>query len=186
MNYWLLLIPLLAAITGWLIVVYLVKSMFRAIPALQPRLARQLGEFASNEFTSAYFGTMFEDPRNFQNLKPLVETHVDDFLRKKLPIEMPMIGMFIGDKTIDTLKTIFIREVESLFPEVMSKFAGNLSESTLIGDVVTTRFASIPPEKITGQLREGLQKEVNRVCLAGLIIGLISGLVQLAILLLVL
>jgi hypothetical protein len=39
---------------------------------------------------------------------------------------MPMIGMFIGEKTINELKAVFITELESLFPVIMKSYLGNL------------------------------------------------------------
>src|SRR5690349_13873412 len=101
MNYWLLIIPLLTAFTGWISVVFIGKMLVRSIPRMQPQLSKTLAELAASEIVSFPLGSVLENPRNFENIKPLVETHVDDFLRKKLPVEMPMIGMFIGDKTID-------------------------------------------------------------------------------------
>jgi len=59
---------------------------------------------------------------------PLVETHVDDFLRIKLPEAMPMISMFVGEKTILQMKTVFINELQLLFPQIMEKYASQLKK----------------------------------------------------------
>jgi hypothetical protein len=50
------------------------------------------------------------------------------FLRIKLKDEMPMLSMFIGDKTITSLKKFFMQEIEILFPQVMKQFAANLEK----------------------------------------------------------
>lgn len=52
-------------------------------------------------------------------LMPLIDTRLDDFFRNRLAEKLPMISMFIGDKTIEQLKAVFIAELESLFPEIL-------------------------------------------------------------------
>ena len=131
MNYWLLLIPLLTAATGWLTLQITLLSLFRPfkprkilgfslqgiLPAKQHQIALKAGQIAAAEFSSfAAIEQKISDPRNMNKIKPLIETHIDDFLRIKLKDQMPMISMFIGDKTINTLKTVFMNEIEELFP----------------------------------------------------------------------
>jgi uncharacterized membrane protein YheB (UPF0754 family) len=186
MNYWLLAIPILTALSGWITVFVLSKLFVRSIPGVQRQLSKAVGIFAAHEFANFPLTSIVEDPRNFDKIKPLVEAHVEEFLRKKLPAEMPMIGMFIGDKTIDTLKTIFIREVESLFPQVMSQFAGNLAEKTNVAELVATRVAAVDPARIQTALSAALQKQLTRASIIGLLIGLLIGLVQLGILMAIL
>ena len=130
MNYWLLLIPLLTAFTGWAVIRLLLKMLFRPLhpkklfgytwqgilPGQKFSIADKIGKYVATEFSS--FDAIEQkigDPKNFEKVKPLIETHIDDFLRNKLKEQMPMISMFIGDKTINTLKTVFIKQVFDLF-----------------------------------------------------------------------
>jgi hypothetical protein len=53
---------------------------------------------------------------------------LDLFFREKLTAKMPMISMFIGDKTIEELKAVFMEELELLFPELMNSYSGNLNQ----------------------------------------------------------
>ncbi|MEI6185207.1 MAG: hypothetical protein WCP65_06725, partial [Bacteroidota bacterium] len=39
-----------------------------------------------------------------EKIRPMMEEEVEKFLREKLPAQMPMISMFIGDRTINQLK----------------------------------------------------------------------------------
>lgn len=66
------------------------------------------------------------DPDNIKKMMPMIEEHIDHFLKVKLAKEMPMIGMFIGDKTITQLKTVFMAELEELFPVVMKNYMKSL------------------------------------------------------------
>lgn len=65
-------------------------------------------------------------PENYQKLVPQVELHIDHFLRVRLKEDMPVVGMMIGDRTINQMKGIFHKELEQLFPEVMEGFLKNL------------------------------------------------------------
>ena len=59
-----------------------------------------------------------------------------------------MISMFIGDKTINTLKTVFMKEIEDLFPQVMQQFAGELKNDLNIEQMVVSKINNISPEKM--------------------------------------
>jgi uncharacterized membrane protein YheB (UPF0754 family) len=196
MNYWLIAVPFLTAFTGWLVIRIVVKMLFRPLtprkligfswqgvfPSQKHLIAKKAGEFAAAELTNA--GALEEkisDPSHFENVKPLIETHIDDFLRNKLKEQMPMIGMFIGDKTIGTLKTIFIHEIETLFPQVMQKVAGNLKAGMNIEMLVASRIAAIPPEKIETMLYTYMAKEIHKASVLGGLVGLVVGLLQLLI-----
>jgi hypothetical protein len=64
----------------------------------------------------------------FEALKPVIHEKLDLFFREKLTAKMPMISMFIGDKTIEELKAVFMEELELLFPELMNSYSGNLNQ----------------------------------------------------------
>ncbi len=196
MNYWLILIPLLSALTGWIAIKIVLKHIFRPvnpyklagftiqgiIPKQKPAIAAKLGQLAAAEFSSYRgFEQKISDPANMEKIKPLIETHIDDFLRNKLKIQMPMIGMFIGDKTIDTLKVVFMQEIELLFPQVMQEFAGNLKTELDIEQLVVSKLGNISPEKMESIFHMNLGGEFRMATGLGALIGLLIGLVQLAI-----
>ena len=193
MNYWLLLIPILTALTGWIVIRLIVRLLFRPytpqaimgfkwqgiLPAHQQQIADTIGKFAALEFSSFSLEDKISDPQNFENVKPLIEAHMDDFLRNKLNQQMPMIGMFIGDKTIGTLKTIFIQEIETLFPQVMQQFAGNLQGKLNLEQLISSRIAGISSIQIENLLYKNMAKEIRLASLLGAVIGLLIGIIQL-------
>src|SRR5687768_1950409 len=199
MNYWLVLIPLLSALLGWITIRLAIKLLFRPyspkkilgfslqgiLPAQKMEIARQAGNYVAKQFSLAGIEQKINDPKNFEAVKPLIETHIDDFLRNKLKEQMPMISMFIGDKTINTLKTIFIQEIETLFPQVMQQFAGNLKTEFNIEQMVSSKIAGISPERIENLFYSNMGKEIRVVSLFGAALGLIIGLLQLLIILLI-
>jgi len=199
MNYWFLLIPLLTAFTGWLTLRIALLFLFRPLkprkilgftlqgilPGKQRQIAIEAGQIAAAEFsTFADLEQKISDPKNMEKIKPLIETHIDDFLRIKLKEQMPMISMFIGDKTINTLKTVFMEEIENLFPQVMQQFAGGLKPDLDIERMVTLKVSNISPEKLESLMHQSLAKEFHFASVACAAIGLVIGLLQLAIILL--
>ena len=71
---------------------------------------------------------------------PLADTHVDDFLRNKLPKAMPVMSMLVGDKTIAQLKAVFMDELRTLLPEFAERCAEKLA-GRLIYKAVGLGFA---------------------------------------------
>jgi len=112
---------------------------------------------------------------------PMIEEHIDDFLRNKLKAQMPMIGIPIGEKTIQSLKTVFLQELQALFPQVMKQFAGNIQSEIDPAKMVSEKIASFSSEK----LERLLAPQLRRISSVGAIIGFIIGLVQLFLTLLI-
>lgn len=97
---------------------------------------------------------------------------------------MPMIAMFIGDKTIAQLKTIFIQEIELLFPQVIGRFAGTLEEQMNIKELVAQKMLAIPAEKAEAAFYAQFGPSLKKATLAGMMTGFFIGLIQLFIALL--
>ena len=123
MNYWLILIPLIYAFIGWFTNWIAIKMLFHPrepkkilgvtfhgiFPKRQKTLATNLGKLISDEFLSFNeIEQKISNPENLKQILPMVDAHIDNFLRRKLPDEMPVISMFIGDKTIAQLKEVFL------------------------------------------------------------------------------
>lgn len=188
-----ILIPLISALTGWLANWLLIKMLFHPIrpvkifgltiqgilPRRQPEMARQLGRLVSKELFS--FGDIKEritHPDNIQKLLPQVETHIDEFLRTRLKEAFPVISMFVGDKTISQLKAVFMAELESLFPVVMTNYVNNLEKDLDLEQLVTEKLASYSTEKMESGLYRVMSKELRWTGVAGAVTGLLLGLLQ--------
>src|SRR5215467_996354 len=132
--FWLFLIPLACALTGCLIVQFLLIILFHPykprkvlgiriqgiLPSQQPAMAKKTAQSAAAEFLSSkLIQEKVTDPAQVQKIMPVIEEHVDHFLRNKLKKEMPMVGMLIGEKTIGSLKKVFLAELENMFPAVI-------------------------------------------------------------------
>ena len=65
---------------------------------------------------------------SFEALRPVINDKLDDFFKHKLSAKLPMISMFIGDKTIEELKEVFMEELALLFPLLISEFSAHLNK----------------------------------------------------------
>ena len=185
---------LLSACTGWLVIWVFIKCLFRPlhrvniggikiqgiIPARQQMLATKIGELVSKELIS--FSAVQEkitDPENFNALKPEIEKHIDSFLRERLKSTFPMLGMLIGDKTINQLKSAFMLELESLFPVLLKNYITRLQNDLQIEKTVTEKIAAISMEKTEKMFYQAAKKQLIYIQLGGAAIGLAMGLLHL-------
>lgn len=200
MNWWLFVIlPIISAFIGWVSNWLLIKGLFHPqkpvrlpgftiqgiYPKRQKQLAAQLSTLVSKELLSfTDLEAKITSPDNFNKIKPTVEEHVDDFLRNKLKEAFPMIGMLIGDRTINTLKEIFMNELETLFPVIMKAYMQNLQKDLDLDKLITDKIMAFTPASLEAALYQNMGKELAQARLAGLLIGLFIGLIQVGIIIL--
>ncbi len=194
MNYWLLiLIPLISAFIGWITNWVAIKMLFHPrepkkilgitfqgiFPKRQKQFAEKLGKLVSAEFLSFDdIEQKISNPENLKMIMPMVENHIDDFLRNRLSNEMPVISMFIGNKTIEKLKEAFMKEIELLFPQVMKQYAAKLKDELDLEHIVIKKVAAFSSDKLEEVLYQIMSKEFRFVEIIGAVIGFIIGLVQ--------
>jgi len=196
MSPWLISIPVISGLIGWITNWVAIKMLFHPrnpvrflgmtiqgiFPKRQQQFAVKLGKLVSEELLS------FKDieqkivsPENLEKLMPVVETHVDDFLRKKLADVFPVISMFIGEKTISQLKGHFMDELEALFPVLMKRYMGHLQSELDLEKIVTEKVAGFSSDKLEEILMSIMSKEFRFVEILGGVLGFIIGLLQVAI-----
>ena len=199
MNYWLILIPLISGFIGWVTNWVAIKMLFHPrnpvyilgikvqgiFPKRQDQFAEKLGKLVSRELLSFdEIEAKITNPDNLKKVLPQVETHIDHFLRVKLSDSMPMISMFIGDKTIEKLKTVFMEELEILFPKIMKDYSGTLKQQLDLEAIVTDKVKAFSSDKLEEILYQVMASEFRFVEIIGAVLGFLIGLFQVAITLL--
>ena len=89
-----------------------------------------------------------------------------------------MIAMFIGDKTIGQLKTVFMKELEELFPVIMKNYVANLRQDLDLERIVVEKIAGFSADRLEVMLNEFLTKEFRFVEIIGAVLGFLIGLLQ--------
>lgn len=193
MNWWLFLIPFIGAVAGWLMVSMLLKLLFHPvatrniaglrfrglIPARQPAIAAAAGRLSASLLSMKEMEETITSPENVRKIMPEAEEHIDHFLRVKLVKSMPVVGMFVGDKTINNLKSLFVAELEQLFPEIMKNYMERLQGDVDIEAMVTRKLAAIPIASIEHAFHDMMRKELRLIKALGALLGLVIGVIQL-------
>ena len=193
LSWWLYTIPLISAFIHWLTIWMALKLLFHprhpkkflgftlhgVFPKRQQQIAESLGRIVGQELLS--FGDIEEAitrPEAVQRILPMAEEHVDNFLRVKLKESMPMIAMFVGDKTIAQLKTVFMTELRELFPVIMKNYVANLRNDLDLERIVVEKIAGFSADRLESLLNEFLTKEFRFVEIIGAILGFLIGVLQ--------
>jgi uncharacterized membrane protein YheB (UPF0754 family) len=109
---------------------------------------------------------------------PLLESKIDVFLRHKLSESFPMISMFIGDKTIDKLKSLFIEELKTTLPEMIDNYILQLKDELNLERIVTEKVKAFSGEKLEELIYNVMSKELRFVEILGGVLGFLIGLLQ--------
>lgn len=153
----------------------------RILPRQQPELAALAGKAAASFVDFDALEQQIAGPEAIRKIMPQVEGHIDHFLRNKLGQAFPMISMFIGEKTINQLKEIFMKELEEIFPQLMKTYVQNLRSDLDIQKMVSQQIAAIPASRMETAIRQQLGRELRSFELTGAGTGLLIGLLQLVI-----
>lgn len=193
MNWLFILIPLISGFIGWFTNWIAIKMLFHPkepikiigitfhgiFPKRQKQFAEKLGKLVSQELLS------FEDiekkitsAENVQKLLPPVEKHIDHFLRNRLSDVFPMLSMFIGEKTINQLKEVFMKELETVFPETMKSYMTNLKQDLDMEKLVYEKVAAFSTDKLESILYQIMAREFRFVEIIGAVLGVVIGLIQ--------
>lgn len=193
MAYSWVLIPLISAFIGWFTNWIAIKMLFHPreprkilgitfqgiFPKRQKQFAEKLGRLVSEELLSFHdIEQKITEPGNVARIMPYVDTHIDRFLRVKLADKMPVISMFIGEKTIAELKSVFMTELQELFPVIMTNYMNHLQEDLDLEKIVTDKVSSFSSDKLEVILNGIMSKEFRFVEIIGAVLGLLIGLLQ--------
>lgn len=194
MGGWIWIMPWVSAFAGWLLGKLFLFCLFRPyqpikilglriqgfIPRRQERLAGRIGMLASQQTNILKEGlSSIDHAAGREALLPFLESHIDDFLRHRLPKAMPVISMFVGDKTINSLKEIFMKEMEELFPQVMERYLEDLQHRFNIGEMVRQRIAAIPPARLESHAYQVMGAGFRSISLLTAAAGFLTGLLYL-------
>lgn len=188
-----IMIPVISAFIGWIPIWIAIKMLFHPkkpvqvlgftiqgiFPRRQPQFAQKVGALVSNELVSfPEIEATITNEENVKKIMPLAEIHIDDFLRNKLKDAFPMIGMLIGEKTIGTLKTIFMNELETIFPIIIKEYVQNLQKDLDLEKMVAEKIAALSADKLEASLYQALSKELRSIQMFGVVLGFLIGLIQ--------
>lgn len=188
-----IIIPLISAFIGYFTNWIAVKMLFHPrnpiqflgftiqgiFPKRQAQFAEKLGKMVSNELLSfEEIEQKLTSPSNLERLKPHIEKQVDHFLRERLPEIFPVISMFIGEKTLSSLKETFLSELGDMFPSLMQQYAGSLKQELDLEKIVVDKVSNFSSDKLEDLLYQIMSKEFRFVEILGGVLGFLIGIIQ--------
>lgn len=190
-----ILIPLISAFVGWLTNYIAVKMLFRpkdkvkilffsiqgVFPKNQEAVAKRIGNMVANElFSSKDIRERMQHPDNLNIIRKTVEAKIDEYLNITFPKNYPFTSIFLGKNRKTKIKDDLIMEVEKVAPEVIEKYILDIEKELDIEEIIRKKVAHLPPEKLEEMLNSILQKEFKFIEYIGGLIGLVIGILQLA------
>ena len=196
MSPWIYTIPFISAVIHWVTIWMALKMLFHpklpkkflgmtfhgVFPKKQVQIAENLGKIVGQELLS------FEDIEekitgtgNLEKIYPEIEANIDDFLKTRLKEAMPVIGMFIGDKTVNQLKEVFMAELKNMLPGLLKNYVNNLKSELDLEKIVVEKIKGFSSDKLEDMLNQILTKEFRFVEVIGAVLGFLIGVVQILI-----
>lgn len=169
---------ILSGALGWAAARWFSQTAIRTLVRKKEAIAHQLGYLAAQHLPLHILQEKLSEAQLLDSAMPTIEKHIDIFLDVKLKEEIPMIGMFIGNKTTDKLKAVFIKQLQNLFPEIMQQFSGQLFSSLDVQELVRRKISALPDADFKAMLRQPLQQPFTLLqwggCLTGVLIGMLN------------
>lgn len=196
MNYWLWSIPIISAFIGWVTNWIAIKMLFHPrnpikiigltiqgiFPKRQQQFAEKLGQLVGQELLSFKdIEQQITDPEQLQKIYPIIEPQIDEFLRTKLKKKIPMISMFIGDKTINAMKEVLMEELELMLPNMLSGYLHTIKDNMDIEKQVVQKVSQFSMNKLETILYQLMSKEFRFVEIIGAVLGFLIGIIQVGI-----
>lgn len=193
MNGWMILVPILSTIAGWLIsrtstgmLFYPVKpkkilgiTFLGLLPKYKTEIVKQAVEHLSTQlFSQKEIHEKFLGEERVEALLPQIEIHIDDFLRHRLGKKMPMIGMFIGENTIRQLKEVFMEELKEIFPGVMAAYINDTTQQKNFGEAIAKKIDSVHILELAKVLPASATQGLRQIGYIGALTGFMFGVIQ--------
>ena len=127
-----LVVSLLTACFTWCIAWAYIKILF--VPKTPKRLFGIQWENALTQMIKNLpIDRLIEENKTsaFRTLLPFIDQELDSFFKERLVQKMPIISMFIGEKTITQLKEVFMEELSQLFPDLIGQLSQSIQEQFL-------------------------------------------------------
>lgn len=187
------LLPFIAAFIGWFTNWIAIKMLFHPrlpynflgitiqgiFPKRQAQFAQKLGELVARELISFdEIKTKINQPATIQKALPFIESHIDQFIKTKLKEEMPLLSMFVTDKSLEGIKTSMVKEIELIFPMIMEKLTQGVQDEFNIEKIVTDKVKGFSSDKLEEILNAIMSKEFRFVEIVGAVLGFIIGVIQ--------
>jgi hypothetical protein len=168
-----IIIPILAALLGWILMTLCIRwILYRYLPSQKPALARAAGNLLQQQLLEQpMLAEKLAGQDTINSILPTIETEIDHFLRVRLKESMPVVGMFIGEKTIGQLKSVFMDELVRLFPQIMIQLAARLPEKLNLPELFKEKMETVRQADWQQFVQTHLGASSRQFALVGALLG---------------
>lgn len=198
---WILIvsIPLISALIGWITNFLAVKMIFHPyneisilgikiqglLPKRKSDLAQKIAETVEQELISHDdIRQAIDNPEFHTELTESVMGVMQQVIEQKL-LSTPMLSMFLSGDTIKTITNMLREEVEKQVPEFMENMFEKIEQRVDFHEVVRRKINAFDMKKLEDIVYGIAKKELKAIEFFGAVLGLIVGIVQLILILVV-
>ena len=195
--HWLLfLLPLIAALIGWMTNYIAVKMLFHpkepkkivgitfhgVFPKRQNILAEKLGQLVADElFSVSDVSAKIKEFATSDEAMNEVGKRIEMTIRNKLVQAFPMLAMFLTDEMVEKVTGLFKNELKDFLSATSQGMGEKLEENLNVEAMVKERVNAFSSEKLEKLLNQLMKKEFKFIELVGAILGFLIGCLQLVI-----
>jgi uncharacterized membrane protein YheB (UPF0754 family) len=194
------LLPIIAAIIGWLTNYLAVKMLFHpkvplnllgisiqgVFPKRQKKLAEKLGSLVAKElFSIGDITKKIEDIAKSEKSMELIGKRIEKTIRNKLVKSFPMLAMFLTDDMVDKVTNLFKSELQDFLTDFSQDMSERLEENIDVEKLVRDKVEAFSSDKLEQILFAIMKKEFRFIEIIGAILGFIIGCFQVGLTLLI-
>jgi len=187
------LLPILAALVGWVTNFLAIKMLFHphqpkkilgitfhgVFPKRQPQIAENLGSLVANELLSMKdVAQKIEDLSTQPEALDAVGKRIEKTIRGKLISAFPMLSMFLTDDMIVKVTNLFKGELEDFLKESAQELASKMEKSVDIQALVREKVQAFSSNKIEELLVGFMAQEFRFIERIGAVLGFLIGCIQ--------
>mgnify|MGYP001157335012 CR=1 FL=1 len=195
--HWILfLLPLIAALIGWMTNYIAVKMLFHpkepkkilgltfhgVFPKRQHALAEKLGQLVAEElFSISDVSAKIKEFATSDEAMNEVGKRIEMTIRNKLVQAFPMLAMFLSDEMVEKVTGLFKNELKDFLAVTSQGMGEKLEENLNVQEMVKDRVNAFSSEKLEELLNQLMKKEFKFIELVGAVLGFLIGCIQLGI-----
>jgi fructose-1,6-bisphosphatase len=170
-----LVVPILSGCLGFFLNLLIIKIVLNPSANRQKKLVLSISKIINDQIniTQILQTQVINKEVFFDSIQPDIEKHVDYFLRVKLKEQIPVISVFIGEKTISQMKEVLQAELKNILPQIIDTSINRVEKSFNVGEFIATKIINLN----AAEKKSILKILIKKLVLWGLINGIIIGLV---------
>ncbi len=188
------LLPILAALIGWITNYLAVKMLFHprkaisigsiqfqgVFPKRQKQLAVKLGTLVAEELLSMKQITdKIRENATSEASMNAIGKRIEKTIREKLVHAFPMLSMFLSDEMVEKVTSLFRSELKDFLAESVEELSHKLEKELDIKDLVCEKVEGFSSDRVEKLLVNLMKKEFKFIELVGAFLGFLIGCVQL-------